>query len=52
RLGAERSSIPGTGIGLALARQIAMQMGGRMGHEPVPGGSIFWVEMPIANDGG
>ncbi|MBL8672989.1 MAG: hypothetical protein JNK11_20175 [Alphaproteobacteria bacterium] len=51
RLGAERSSIPGTGIGLALSRQIAMQMGGKMGHEPIPGGSVFWVEMPMAADG-
>ena len=36
---------PGTGIGLALVRKGAEQMGGRVGVESEPGkGSCFWVE--------
>jgi PAS domain S-box-containing protein len=50
RLGAEKSSIDGTGIGLALARQLSELMGCDLGFESKVGqGSTFWVEMPRAD---
>jgi PAS domain S-box-containing protein len=51
RLGAERSSIEGTGLGLALSKGLVEAMGGRMGVESVLGqGSTFWVELPQAEN--
>jgi signal transduction histidine kinase/ActR/RegA family two-component response regulator len=48
RLGAERTDIEGTGIGLALSRRLAEAMGGTVDLESVPGeGSTFWVELPV-----
>lgn len=47
RLGAERTTIEGTGLGLTIARQLAEAMGGRVGVDSVVGrGSVFWVELP------
>ena len=49
RLGAERSTVPGTGLGLALCRRIVEAMGGAVGAESQPGkGSSFWFELPRA----
>jgi signal transduction histidine kinase/ActR/RegA family two-component response regulator len=48
RLGAERTDIEGTGIGLALSQRLAEAMGGTVGVESTPGeGSTFWVELPV-----
>ncbi|MFZ5854571.1 MAG: ATP-binding protein [Chloroflexota bacterium] len=49
RLGAEASGVEGTGLGLALSKALAEQMGGRLGVDSTPGaGSAFWIELPIA----
>jgi len=49
RLGAEHSSIEGTGLGLALSRGLAAAMGGTVDVESiVDQGSTFWVELVMA----
>ncbi|AMZ71213.1 MULTISPECIES: sensor histidine kinase [Pseudomonas] len=46
RLGKENSSIPGTGIGLVLCRDLALLMHGTMGFESnVEVGMTFWIDM-------
>lgn len=46
RLGKENSSIQGTGIGLALCRDLALLMHGTMGLESnVEVGTTFWIEL-------
>jgi CheY-like chemotaxis protein len=48
RLGAERTGVDGTGIGLALSRGLLTLMGGEIGVETrVDEGSTFWVEFPL-----
>ena len=47
RLGRENSTIPGTGIGLVLCRELAELMGGEMGFSSAPDiGSRFWIDLP------
>ena len=49
RLGLERSSIEGHGVGLALAKRLIELQSGAIGVHSTPGeGATFWVRLPTA----
>ncbi len=49
RLGAEKTSVEGSGIGLALCKKLIEAMDGELAFDSVVGeGSSFWVELPSA----
>lgn len=48
RLGAERVSQEGTGLGLALSKHLIDAMGGTLGFSEREGGATFYVDLPRA----
>ena len=48
---APESGIPGTGLGLAVSREIVEAHGGHVGFASTPGaGSCFWFELPLTEE--
>ncbi len=52
RLGADKSEVEGTGLGLAVSKRMMEAMGGEIGLEPheIGVGSTFWVNLPALTD--
>jgi CheY-like chemotaxis protein len=51
RLDADKVSVEGTGIGLALSKHLTHLMGGEIGVQSTPGtGSTFWIDLPLDQD--
>lgn len=51
RGGAPAAGIPGTGLGLAVSRRIVEAHDGRIGFDPLDGGTRFWFDLPLARNG-
>ncbi len=51
RLGAEQTTVEGTGLGLALSKRLLEMMGGSIGVENnLDCGCTFWMDLPLVND--
>lgn len=51
RLGAEQTSIEGTGLGLSLSRSLVQAMGGSLQVDTMKGeGTTFWIELQTAGE--
>ncbi len=49
RIGAERSEVEGSGLGLVIVKKLTEAMKGRIGVNSEPGsGSEFWIELPVS----
>jgi PAS domain S-box-containing protein len=49
RIGAEKTTIVGTGLGLSVVKKLIEAMEGQLGVESMEGkGSQFWVELPLS----
>ena len=50
RLGAESSGVEGTGLGLALSKQLIERLGGAIGVDSGLGrGTTFWIDLPVTD---
>ena len=51
RIGADKTEIEGTGLGLAVVKKLVMAMNGEVGVNSSPGqGSTFWIRMQLTNE--
>ena len=51
RLNAEYSSVEGSGVGLAITKQLVEIMAGDLGFESVEGeGTEFWIDLPLSKE--
>jgi PAS domain S-box-containing protein len=49
RLGAERTAVEGTGIGLVICKKLTEAMGGEIGFDSeIDAGSRFWFDLPVS----
>ncbi|OYU96014.1 MAG: hypothetical protein CFE21_06275 [Bacteroidetes bacterium B1(2017)] len=50
RIGAEKTSVEGTGLGLSVVRKIIAALDGQIGVKSTIGvGSTFWIDLPVAS---